>query len=499
MGGNATTTELNLNIVADMAAPQIIGFTTNESSVSQLENFRVISDKSVTLDNTDAIRLVEAGTNRLFNTADDRLIPIVNVRTLTNFNTIDIQTPLVGIGKYQLEIDRARLRSSSGIALGTGIETREISATGLYGLPSGYSLSFANAYLNNDGYMDLLVGNTASGGITALMTNQYGAVARKQNSLNALTVKDAVLEDINKDGKMDAILVLAGSGYGSNNSIGISLGNGDGTFAETPTVIEIPNQNPNALAFGDFNSDGYVDVVAYRRGSGEISLLSGSSTGFVFQSTFFTGKPINSLTVGDVGGDSKLDLVVASDTNDVELWINQGNSTFAASNGFVTGNNPDKVVVADFDRDGFTDLALVNNFNVNGSFATGVSLWYGSNNGSFGSRTNYITYYGVTDLAVGDLDGDGYLDLVTANSYSSTFSVLTNKKNRSFTTTDYYSQSYAKKLKLIDWNYDGKLDVVLMNEFGISNTLTPYLGNGDGTIAAIIAPPFDPGVGGGEV
>ena len=117
MGGNSTTSKLKLNIVtADAIAPQIIGATPSGSSVAQLRDFSLIFDKSVTLNNSDgrAIRLVEAGIDRIFNTPDNLLIPIENISNIANSNTIDIQVTPAGIGKYQLQIDRARVRNSSG-------------------------------------------------------------------------------------------------------------------------------------------------------------------------------------------------------------------------------------------------------------------------------------------------------------------------------------------------------------------------------------------------
>jgi FG-GAP-like repeat len=101
-------------------------------------------------------------------------------------------------------------------------------------------------------------------------------------------------------------------------------------------------------------------------------------------------------------------------------------------------------------------------------------------------------------LVIGDFNNDGYLDLATANSYTNTFLVLINQKNRNFANgVNYYTQGRIQKLRLIDWNRDGKLDLVTVNES--DNIFTPYLGNGDGTIDATIAPPFVDGGGGGGV
>ncbi len=67
--------------------------------------------------------------------------------------------------------------------------------------------------------------------------------------------------------------------------------------------------------------------------------------------------------------------------------------------------------------------------------------------------------------------------------------MLNNQKSRNFApSVNYYTQGSIRKLQLIDWNRDGRVDLVTVNES--DNLFTPYLGNGNGTIDATVAPPF---------
>jgi hypothetical protein len=157
MGGNSTTSKLKLNIVADTTAPQIIGINPSSNGVSQIRDISLIFDESVTTENSDgnAICLVEAGIDRVFNTADDRLIPIGNISNIANSNKIEIRSTLAGIGRYQLQIDRTRVRNASNISWGTGIQTFDLTATGFYPLAAASLTTLASGDLNNDSYRDL--------------------------------------------------------------------------------------------------------------------------------------------------------------------------------------------------------------------------------------------------------------------------------------------------------------------------------------------------------
>ena len=155
---------------------------------------------------------------------------------------------------------------------------------------------------------------------------------------------------------------------------------------------------------------------------------------------------------------------------------------------FTYGSCPHSVAVGDFNGDGTLDLAVVNFGN------NMVSILRGNGNGTFQSKVDYATGTRPTYVAVGDFNGDGKLDLVVANQFSNTVSILLGNGDGTFRPkVDYVTGSYGSDAIFVavgDLNGDGKLDLVVANQF--SNTVSILLGNGDGTFQPHVNMP--PGV-----
>jgi hypothetical protein len=288
--------------------------------------------------------------------------------------------------------------------------------------------------------------------------------------------------DVNGDGKLDLLTVNQGS-----NTAGVQLGNGDGSFGTVTTFSTGPGSQPLGIAVADVNGDGKPDLLTANQGSSGVGVLLGTGTGsFGTVTTFSTGSTSlpASIAVADVNGDGKLDLLTANRTsNSAGVLLGNGDGSFRNVTIFNTGGNsaPYSIAVADVNGDGKLDL-LTANINTN---TAGVLL--GTGTGSFGTVTTFSTGPTSTPLsiAVADVNGDGKPDLLTANQGSNSAGVLLGTGTGSFGNVATFSTGPTSTpigITVADVNGDGKLDLLTANQG--SNSAGVLLGNGDGTFGA---------------
>src|SRR5581483_10570988 len=129
-----------------------------------------------------------------------------------------------------------------------------------------------------------------------------------------------------------------------------------------------------------------------------------------------------SVAVGDFNGDGKPDLVTANnESNNVSVLLGNGDGTFQPHQDYAVGSFPYSVAVGDFNGDGKQDLATAAN---NGYPNGAVSVLLGNGDGTFQPYQDYAVGFNPQSVAAGDFNGDGKLDLATANSQSNYVSVL---------------------------------------------------------------------------
>jgi hypothetical protein len=275
-----------------------------------------------------------------------------------------------------------------------------------------------------------------------------------------------IAADLNGDGRLD----LAGAG---GNAVSVRLGNGDGTFrAKTDFPIGIQTE---AVAAGDFNSDGKMDlVVTLNSPQFSVALLPGTGTGTFNAPTFFpntSGFDSPAIVATDLNGDGRLDLVVMHNiacftapcraARSITILLGNENGTFQTPSEIDVGTGPNSMAVVDLNRDGIKDVAI-------GGGNTELSVLLGVGNGTF-VRQPVVTlvpggdlFSACNDVGVGDLNRDGIQDLVVSLGNGNGNAILIGNGNGTFQVRSriQIDESFAPlHVAVADYNSDGLLDI----------------------------------------
>lgn len=370
-------------------------------------------------------------------------------------------------------------RSDDSLALATSLSVaRSNRLDGSFS--SGSSLGFpvsveriAAGRINGDTNLDLAVTLWNSGSVGILLGNGDGSFTLKTNVPTGSQAWSVAAGNFNADSNLD----LAVANYGSG-TVSILLGNGDGSFSSASNIPV--GANPYHVVIGDFDKDGKSDLAVANFNSGNISVLLGNGDG-TFRGPFAynTGGNPAYLAIGDVNGDGKPDLAVANyGTSSVNLLLGNGDGSFAPAVNLASGLNPRAVVLADLNGDGKPDLAVFN------SGDNTVSVLLGNGDGSFQRRVNYPTSTSDGyELLTTDLNGDGRPDLIVGGYNNSLVSVLMNNGDGTFQTPETFGLGgHCVGLAAGDFNNDGRLDLAAGSDN--ANAVYTLLGNDTETLAS---------------
>jgi uncharacterized protein (TIGR03437 family) len=345
----------------------------------------------------------------------------------------------------------------------------------------------ASADFNGDGIPDLVsatntrvavLAGDGAGGFSSVFDYDFAANFFYAN--NSLAIAD-----FNHDGKPDFAVMTQNSTPAQPGMVEVFLNQGQGTFL-APKSFAVP-AGAVALTAGDFNGDGKPDLAVVTSSAPEegtqdsVLIFLGNGDGTFSPPVSYRAGPFaNDVVAGDFNGDGKLDLAIVNLGNSgnpptplgpasVSLLLGKGDGTFSAGPSTPVAGLLN-IAVGDFNRDGILDLAAETEF--------GLAIVLGRGDGSFGPPTLYPAALG--SIVVADLNADNIPDLIVSESYSASY--LLGNGDGTFqppvflfgSSTSAYLEGVGPgvgSLIAVDLNRDGKIDMVGSAQLGVVSFL----------------------------
>ncbi len=344
---------------------------------------------------------------------------------------------------------------------------------------------------NGDGKTDLATINASH--LSLVLGNGDGTFQAPQHTSAGSGMRNVAAGHFNGDSLLDLAIT-------SNTSVTLLLGNGvDGsgnvTFQVARTFSTGTNTSPGAIAVGDLNGDGKLDVAAGQSGGTNVTVLLGSGDGNLKAPGHFAvgGSDPTSIAVGDLNGDGKLDLATSNRwSSNVSVLINNGNdaggnATFQPARNTALNGPGEGVAVGDFNADGKLDLVATSSFTYWGYYYSRVNgyvnVLLGNGDGSFAPvRTTWANNTQLGEIATADFNADGKLDVVTPDGFVQPTNVdptvLLGKGDGYFDAPYHFDGGYGPiGIVAIDLNADTAADVGVANLF--SHNVSVFLNNRD--------------------
>ena len=330
------------------------------------------------------------------------------------------------------------------------------------------------ADFNNDSFIDLAVTSETDSSVTILLGNGKGSFTKAEGStfFAGPLPNDIAIKDFNKDGDPD----LAFANH-ENKFLTVLLGNGKGSFTAAPGspfhVKGIPHTH--GIATGDFNRDGWPDLVTDSWGNDQVEVLLGDSFDlFKTPGIFFkVGKrPYQRLRVADINSDGADDIITTNtESNNATVLLSDGKAGFNEAPGspYSCGDAPFGISIGDVNADGKPDLAIINSpaSMAEGKGKSGLTVLLNDGTGKFITMKGspYESGKIPNRIAIGEVNGDGVNDIITSdNDDNKIYLFLMNKNGTVLSQSFIIVGNHPKGIAIADLNSDGKGDIVVCNQ-----------------------------------
>jgi RHS repeat-associated protein len=344
--------------------------------------------------------------------------------------------------------------------------------------------------INQDGNADLVAG----GDVACFGTSSGDFLPAVKISDTGTSLRGVAFTDVDNNGMLDIVRLNTRT---TNGEIFTVFSKSNQSFFQADS-LDYKNNPPGSIVTGDFNKDGYIDILGSpgeNSGTNLIHLFTGSSSGKLTSAISGSNYDYRTYsTFADITNDGRLDIVMANSfypnksggstlANDVSFVEQQSDGTLKGTELFVigVGNRPVAIVPGLINSDSFTDLVIANY----SSNTVSVLINSGRVSSTPGfQRTDYQVGTNPRSIAIADINNDNISDVVVANQ-SSSISILIGSPNGAFqaaSTINLNTNGVIRdttEVAIKDINSDGRLDIIASNE--LTDDVSCLFGNGDGT------------------
>jgi hypothetical protein len=341
------------------------------------------------------------------------------------------------------------------------------------GLPtSGTYFGVTFGDVNNDGHLDIVAASDGDGLRVYLGDGASSWTAVSEHPATSGGYGDVCLGDYDDDGRLDIFAGSPGNSAGTPQGLHVYKGNGNGGFTDKTADSGLPTSGRwRGVAVGDVNGDGNLDLAAtngYGTSDGIHTYIGDGNGKFEDQSTGLPGfqDRDSKVVLADFNNDGDLDLAAGGGAG-VDVYLGNGgrlgSMVWTPSSVGLPNEKFSGLAGADVDDDGLADL-VISAYNAGsgvGIYAyknsRNAALWSSSSEG-LPSSGDFIVN------ALGDMDGDGNLDIVTAGSYGSSYGVRVyegdGQGSWSMDTQGFSTNVQYVGVDVGDVDGDGTLDIV---------------------------------------
>ena len=328
-----------------------------------------------------------------------------------------------------------------------------------------YNVTLAD--IDNDGDLDILAPDFGGAAVSIQFNRGNGLYSGSASASVGSQPRSVTAADIDGDGDLD----LLTANYNANTA-SVRFNNGSGVFSGGADLTV--GSQPQSITTADVDGDGDLDFLVANGAGGSVSVRLNDGTGtFGGGTTVAVGSFPFNVTTGDVDGDGDFDLLTANmgtGSNTVSVRLNNGSGLFSAGTDAVMGSRPRWIALGDLNNDGKLDLISAN-FGSNDA-----SVRFNNGSGVFSGGTELAAGSGPSSVAAADIDGDGDLDMLVSNFFSNSVTIRLNNGSGVFgTSTTFATNVNPNGIATGDVDNDGDLDLLSAN-FG-SNTLNVGFNN----------------------